>query len=52
MVFLKYFNRVEPRKSCKINGVLPKSDGPLENVMPTSTMQAANKAVCDTLICE
>ena len=45
MALFKYFKRVEPRKSEKIDGVLPKSDGPLVNVMPASAIQAANKAV-------
>ena len=34
-----------PKKSEKIDGVLPTIDGSLANVMPDSTMKAANKAI-------
>ena len=45
MVLLKYFKQIEPKKSEKIDEVLPKTDGPLLTLMPTSGIQAANKAV-------
>ena len=47
---LKYFKRIEPKKSEKIDAVLPKTDGPLSTLMPTSAIQAANKAVRATLL--
>jgi len=34
----------------KIDAVLPKTGGPLVNLMPTSTIQTANKAICATLL--
>ena len=50
MALLKYFKWMEPKKSKKIDGVLPKTDGHLSTLMPTITVQAANKAVCATLL--
>ena len=50
MALLKYFKRIEPKKSEKIDEVLPKTDGPLSTLMPTSAIEAANKAVRDTLL--
>ena len=45
MILLKYFKQIEPKKSEKIDKVLPKTDGPLSTLMPTSGIQAANKAI-------
>ena len=50
MALLKYFKRIEPNKSEKIDEVLAKTDGPLSTLMPTSAIQAANKAIRDTLL--
>ena len=47
---LKYFERIESKKSEKIDAVLPKTDGPLSTLMPTSSVQAANQAVRATLL--
>ena len=47
---LKYFKRIEPKKSEKIDAVLPKTDGPLSTLMLTSVIQAANQAVRATLL--
>ena len=47
---LKYFKQIEPKKSEKIDAVLPKTDGPLSTLMPTSAIQAANQAVRATLL--
>ena len=47
---LKYFKRIEPKKSQKIDVVLPKTDGPLSTLMPTSATQAANQAILATLL--
>jgi len=45
MALLKYFKRVEPKKSEKIDAILPKVDGPLLKLMPMSAVQAANTVV-------
>ena len=45
MVLLKYFKRVDVKKSTKIDIVLPKPDGPLSSVMPSSSIESANFAV-------
>ena len=50
MALLKYFKRLEPKKSEIIDTVLPKNDGPLANLMPNSAVEAANKAVRATLL--
>jgi len=43
MALLKYFKHVEPR----IQSVLPKPDGPLACLMPSSAIEVANSAVCE-----
>ena len=48
MALLKYFKQIEPKKSEKIDAILPKTDGLLSILMPTSTIQAANKAIQST----
>ena len=45
MALLKYFKRIEPSKEERIQSVLPKSDGPLARLMPSSAIEAANSAV-------
>ena len=40
----------EPKKSEKINAVLSEIDGPLVNVMPSSAIQVANKAIRTMLL--
>ena len=45
MALLKYFKRVDVKKSTKIDIVLPKPDGPLSSVMPSSSIESANFAV-------
>ena len=50
MALLKYFKRAEPKKNEKIDAVLPKVDGPLAKLMPMSSIQAANTAVCTKLL--
>ena len=50
LLHFKYFKQTEPKKSEKIDGVLPKTDGPLSTLMPTSSTQAANKVVCATML--
>ena len=48
---LKYIKRIEPKKSEKIDAVLPKTDGPLSTLMPTLLcIQAANQAVRTMLL--
>ena len=42
---LKYFKRIEPSKEERIQSVLPKPDGPLAHLMPSSAIEAANSAV-------
>ena len=38
MVLLKYFKRVDAKKPTKIDIVLPKPDGPLSSLMPSSSV--------------
>ena len=45
MLLLKYFKRVDAKKPTKINIVLPKPDGTLSSVMPSSSIESANVAV-------
>ena len=45
MVLLKYFKRINAKKPTKIGIVLPKSDGPLSSVMPSSSIKSADVAV-------
>ena len=47
---LKYFNKLNQKKSETTDAVLPEIDGPLVNVMPSSDIQTANKAICATLL--
>ena len=47
---LKYFKQIEPKKSEKIDAVLPKTDGPLLTLMQTSAIQVANQAIRATLL--
>ena len=42
MALLKYFKRIEPTKEERIQGVLPKPDGPLPCLMPSSAIESAN----------
>ena len=42
---LKYFKRIEPSKEERIQSVLPKPDGPLARLIPSSAIEAANSAV-------
>ena len=45
MVILKYFKRVEVKKTEKFDCILLKNDGPLTTLMSSSAIQAANSAV-------
>ena len=45
MVLLKYLKRVDVKKQTKIEIVLPKPDGSLSSVMPSSLIESANVAV-------
>ena len=45
MALLKYFKQVDAKKPMKIDIVLPKPDGPLSSVMPSSSIESANVAV-------
>jgi len=45
MALLKYFKRVETKRTEKVDSILPKNDGPLATLMPSSAMQAANSAM-------
>ena len=50
MVFLKYFERIEPSKEEKIESVLPEPDRPLAHSMLSSArIEAANSAVVKSL---
>jgi len=39
MVLLKYFKRIKPCREERIQGVLPKPDGPLAHLMPSSRIR-------------
>ena len=45
MALLKYFKRVAAKKPAKIDIVLPKPDGPLSSVMPSSSIESVDVAV-------
>ena len=45
MVLLKYLKRVDAKKRTKIEIVLPKPDGSLSSVIPSSLIESANVAV-------
>ena len=45
MALLKYFKQVDAKKPTKSGIVLPKPDGPLSSVMPSSSMESADVAV-------
>jgi len=45
MALLKYFKRVETKKTEKVDGILPKNNGPRATLIPSSGIQAANLAV-------
>jgi len=47
MALLKYFKRIKLSKEEGIPSVLPKPDGLLTCLMPSSTIEAANSAVCE-----
>ena len=49
MALLKYFKRIEPSKEERIQSVLPKSDGPLVHLMPSSAIEVANSVVSEFL---
>ena len=49
MALLKYFKCIEPSKEEKIQSVLPKLNGPLIHLMPSSAMEAANSTVSEFL---
>ena len=45
MALLKYFKRVDSKKPTKIRIVLPKPDGSLSSVMPSSSIESADVVV-------
>ena len=45
MALLKCFKRVDAKKPTKIGIVLPKPDGPLSSVMPSSTIKSTDVAI-------
>ena len=45
MARLKYFKQVDAKKATKIGIVLPKPNGPLSSVMPSSRIESADVAV-------
>ena len=47
MALLKYFKRVDAKKPTKIGIVLPKPDGPLSSVMPSSLIESADVPVAN-----
>ena len=49
MTLLKCFNRIELSKEERIKSVLPTPDGPLVRLIPCSTIESANSAVCEFL---
>ena len=49
MALLKYFKRIEPSKEERIKSVLPKPDGTLTCLRPSSAVEVANSAVREIL---
>ena len=45
MALLKYFKQVDAKKPTTIDIVLPKPDGPLSSVKPSSSIESADVAV-------
>ena len=45
MALLKYFKQDDAKKPTKIGIVIPKPDGPLSSVMPSSSIESANVTV-------
>ena len=45
MALLKYFKCIEPSNEERIQSVLPKPDGPLARLIPSSAIEAANSTV-------
>ena len=45
MALLKYFKQDDAKKPTKIGIVIPKPDGPLSSVMPSSLIESANVTV-------
>jgi len=45
MALLKYFKCIEPSKEERIQSFLPKPDGPLAHLMPSSAIEAANSTI-------
>ena len=50
MALLKYFKRVDAKKPTKIDIVLPKPDGLLSSVIPSSLIESANVAVTKAML--
>ena len=50
MALLVYFKRASVKKQTKVDSVLPKADGSLSQVMPMSSIEAANAAVRDVMM--
>ena len=50
MALLKHFKWVDAKKLMKIGIVLPKPDGPLLSVMPSSSIESANVAVIKAML--
>ena len=50
MALLKYFKRVDVKKPTKIDIVLPKPDGPLSSVMPSSSIEPVNFSVKNAML--
>ena len=49
MALLKYFKHIEFSKEERIQSVLPKPDGPLVLLMPSSAIEVANSVVSEFL---
>jgi len=44
MALVKYFKQIEMKRTEKVDSILPKDDGPLATLMPSSAIQAANSS--------
>jgi len=47
MALVKYFKHIKPSKEERIQSALPKPDGPLACLMPSSAIEAANSTICE-----
>ena len=50
MALLVYFKRANAKRESEVDGILPQSDGSLSQIMPMSSIEVANAAVCEVMM--